>query len=133
MVRSPPLTHEYILTNLGTDSSRLHDIGSKYNVKVEVYHPAHVVRITGDRDGALNALEEIMNFLKSITTRRRSLSDFQRHARPKFRRYLQPLTKECLVIASNLTKTIITSDQKNRVSHTTPLLFECLLFLISCI
>lgn len=120
---SSSLTRQQILSNVCADSSRLHDIGSRYNVKVELYSPANVVRITGDRDGALNALDEIMNFLKSITTHRRSVSDFQRHARPKFRRYLQPLTKEDLTIASNLTKTVITSDKKDYVSHPKPLIF----------
>jgi len=112
-------------SNLVTDSSRLHDIGSQHNVKVEVYSPAHVVRITGDRDGALNALDEVINILNSTTTRRRSVSDFQRHARPKFRRYLRPLTKEHLAIASNFTRTVITSGQNGRVSHTSPLIDSC--------
>jgi hypothetical protein len=133
---SPPLTREYIPSNKGTDSSRLHDVGLKYHVKVEVYPPAHVVRITGDKDGALNALDEIMNFLKSITNRRRNISDYQRHARPKFRQYLQPLTKERLIIASNLTKTVITSNYKNHVSLATSLAFSfrmLTVFLISCV
>jgi hypothetical protein len=102
---------------MSTDPSRLSEIVDKLQAKVEVYRPQCVIRITADKQTALQTLENLDSVRSSVQSRDYKPRPLQSGnllvTKDNLRRPFNYLCKEDLDLIADLTKTAYVLSKDN--------------------